>query len=376
LTEYLRGLIFTGFPWNLIGYATHDIPYFPQIADILGVYGVSFCIILVVAFLCSKKTIVYGILTLLMVLGYSFVTIQFKTYLTSREDQALVRLVQPSIEQEDKMSPQKEMDNLNKLITVSIDTTLSHGRPKLIVWPEAAINITSASKNAVLKYIANKLDLGAGYLITGCDRIEPPGILYNGLCIVNQNGEIIETYDKRHLLPFGEFIPEILLKLDFKKLCSGITNYSGGVKANTIALHEVPMFSTNICYEIVFPGKIVDDASASWILNISNDAWFKKTDGPSQHMRVARFRAIEEGKPILRCTNNGISCVIDSFGNAVDILDTDEVGYIDTYLPDCRKTTLFSKYGNKIIICLILAIFVLLFFLRKRNRLQFKVNDN
>jgi apolipoprotein N-acyltransferase len=259
---------------------------------------------------------------------------------------ANVVVVQPSISQEDKLDSRKFQSNLAKHIGLSRSHGLYHGK-RLIVWSEAAINTPVQSKDRFLRYISSSLK--NDWIIAGCDRFDSEHHLFNSICIVDADAEIKQFYDKRHLLPFGEFIPEFLLDIGLRKVVPGIMNFSSGTLPRTVKIDGIDPFDVLICYEIAFPGEILDNPASTWIVNVTNDSWFKDSDGPTQHMRTACFRAIEEGRPIVRCANNGISCIVDCNGRIVEGLQTDEIGRIETTVPAKYQETLFSRYKHKTI---------------------------
>ena len=134
------------------------------------------------------------------------------------------------------------------------------------------------------------------------------------------------------MVPFGEYVPDWVSKLGLRKLTDGMENFSKGFLCKTFKLSGIPQFDVNICYEIVFPREGTSDKNSKWILTISNDAWFGNSDAHYQHMKMAIFRAIEERKPVVRCANNGISCIINQNGKIIKKLDTNTVGRIDLSL--------------------------------------------
>lgn len=355
--EYLRGIMFTGFPWNLAGYTTYNIPYFSQIADIFGIYGVSFLFILIISLFTYKKTIKSGVSILAVTLLYGYYKVEIYDGYINPSNRNLVTIIQPSIPQEEKMNMHFLKDNINKYIDISNAEDIYKGK-KLIVWPEAAINIPINNHRKIVEYIGAGINHSDTFIVTGADRRGEEREIYNSLCVIDKHSEIIQFYDKRHLLPFGEFIPEFLLDIGLRKVTPGILNFSIGQKKRTIKIDGFEQFDAVICYEIAFPGEIVDDKESKWILNITNDSWFKDSDGPTQHLITACFRAIEEGKTIARCANNGISCIINCNGQITKQLKTDEVGKINSIMPQKYCDTFFSKYHNKtilILLCLGLA---------------------
>ena len=335
LAEYIRGHLFTGFPWNLIGYASYDIPYFAQIADIVSVYGVSFLLMLIISLLTCKKTVIYAVGLCVAICSYGYYKIQendssISLYTTP------ITLVQPSIPQIDKIDTRKFRSNINKMIGLSLRRSSKlniYKGKRLVIWSESAINFPVSENSKILKYISKAINDKNTILIIGIDRYDDKNQLYNSAYIVDANGQVVQVYDKRHLLPFGEYIPEFLQKIGLQKLTNGIINFSSGTYPRTVRIDGVSPFELVICYEIAFPGKISDSRDSKWILNITNDAWFGESDGPQQHCRMACFRAIEERKPVARCANNGITCIIDRFGRVIKYLSTNEIGNLIGYMP-------------------------------------------
>lgn len=367
ICEYLRGWIFTGFPWNLVGYIAYDIPYFAQIADIIGAYGVSFLFILSICLITYKKTMIYGGCTLLVPILYGVYKIElYDGYITPDHPDDIV-IVQPSIAQKDKMNRSKSAENLELHSGLS---KLDAAGKRLIIWPEAGIN---GFANDQVE-ISNAIKQDNVFILTGTDRMETDLRLFNSLKVIGKGVILPQTYDKRHLLPFGEFIPEFLLDLGLRKVIPGVINYLPGTQGRTIKLDGFNQFDVVICYEAVFPGEVVDDPDSQWILNITNDAWFGNSDGPSQHLKSVCFRAIEEGKAIARGANNGISCVIDCHGKVRAKLDTNIVGRLETRMPMKYHQTFFSTCKNSTILVILLLTFLLTLKRKRRWRSEHREN--
>lgn len=363
--EYVRGFMFTGFPWNLIAYASYDIPYFPQMADFMGAYGLSFVFVLLLGFLTYRKTFLFGILGFGAAIFYGYFKINYLKDYTHFVNKTPISIVQPSIPQEDKLNLKKFRKNIEIQLILSNLNALYKGA-RLIVWPEAAINAPINKKNGVLEYVSSRILYDDLFIVSGTDLSEN-GKIYNGLSVIGNKSRIIQTYEKRQLLPFGEFIPEILLELGLKAVAGGV-NFSRGRKPRTINIPGFDQFEALICYEIAFPGEILDDRNSQWILNLTNDSWFKNSDGPSQHLRTVCFRAIEEGRPIVRCANNGISCLINCLGKVEKKLDLDVVGRIDCQMPQTIRETVYSKYKELPLFLIVTAIFLTIRLKRRRFR--------
>jgi apolipoprotein N-acyltransferase len=362
LCEYVRGWLFTGFPWNLIGYAAYGGLYFTQIADIFGVYGVSFFFLLSSCLITNKKTILHGIVVFFAISSYGIYKIELYDGYIIPDQTDNISIIQPSIPQEDKMNPKKIRECLAKHVEIS---DFDSDGKRLIIWPEAAVGFPLDAQNEIGHLLINKDDV---FVITGTDRFTRGRELFNSLKVIGKKSEVLQVYDKRHLLPFGEFIPEWLLDLGLRKVVPGIINYLPGKRTRTITLPGFNQFDVIICYEIIFPGEIMDSRDSSWILNITNDSWFKESDGPAQHLRTTCFRAIEEGRSIARCANNGISCIIDCNGRIVKFLKTNDIGKIDHMMPMKYQNTIFSRYNNGMILSILLiTLLAVMINSRRRN---------
>ena len=191
-----------------------------------------------------------------------------------------------------------------------------------------------------------------GVLLTGGERFdlesEPPRA-WNSLFALDDQGRIVARYDKRDLVPFGEFLPfrPVLGRLGLEKLTRGSIDFEPGPGRQTLRLPGLPPFSPLICYEAIYPGRVVDpEARPAWLLNVTNDAWFGRSSGPYQHLAMASMRAIEEGLPLVRAANTGISAVVDPWGRVRVRLGLDEAGVLEAALPEPLPVpTPFARFG-------------------------------
>jgi len=171
---------------------------------------------------------------------------------------------------------------------------------------------------------------------------------------LDANGDVVAYYDKAHLVPFGEYLP-IRDALPFKKITAGSIDLSAGPGPRTIVLPHLPPFAAVICYEAVFPGTVVNEQERpEWILNLTNDAWYGRSSGPFQHLANARTRSVEEGLPMIRVANNGLSAVIDAAGRVRARINLDTIGYADVALPAPGEPTLYSRAGDWTLVALLL----------------------
>ena len=271
-------------------------------------------------------------------------------------DGVVLRLVQPSIDQASKWKTGLRRAHVARQMRLS---AAPGARPvSHVIWAETAVPYLLAREPELRARIAGIIPEG-GLLLTGAPRAEAGGAeprLWNSLHALDTEGEIVGTYDKAHLVPFGEYTPLRSL-LGLAKLTAGSTDFSPGPGRVTLQLPGLPAFSPLICYEAVFPGRVVaSGARPQWILNITNDAWFGTSSGPYQHFASARTRAVEEGLPLVRVANNGISAVVDAYGRIVGRLGLNETGSLDAALPRPTKSILlYAKLGDWMALMVVLV---------------------
>ncbi len=314
--EILRGVLFSGFPWNLIGYTFMDTPYLPQIAYIITAYGLSFFVVLIAVVNIRWKITLTTTLLLFGIYREHFVPDN-----TQLQNCKIV-IVQPSIPQIDKMNARLAYANLKYHLDLS-DFESKDDKTTLIIWPEAAFQL----QTSIVEYIAKNIKNNNIHLIAGVD-IHENNKMFNSIVVIGKNG--IETrYDKKHLVPFGEFSPQFLSKIGIKNIASELS-YTSGNNIRLINVDGIPAITPIICYESVFP-KCITEGKSSIIINITNDAWFdsKYSDEMVQHLRIVRCRAIEENQPVIRCANSGISCIINSRGRVIKSLPPHTIGILN-----------------------------------------------
>jgi apolipoprotein N-acyltransferase len=382
LSEWLRSWLFTGFPWNLLGSVwTFNEPIM-QFASVFGVLGLSL--------------VTVGVASAFSFVGYADKSVRFKTMSlilplvllaiiwaggswrmlgveTKFVNDVLLRLVQPNILQKNKWKVQFKEKNFNNLLALS-SADIKPGRvkqPTHIIWPETATPFILDGNDPALRVIAQVIS-PKGALLTGSPRRtgenRTTAKLWNSLHVVSPNARIIATYDKFRLVPFGEYIPLRRYFDNFAsltKITGGRIDFSSGPGQRTISVPGAPPVSPLICYEVIFSGGAVsagkkDTPQPEWLLNITNDAWFGVSTGPYQHLAAAQLRAVEEGLPLVRVANTGISAVIDGFGRIYTASNLNERTYIDSPLPRPLMTpTIFSKIKVAGIFPLIFLIFIL-----------------
>ncbi len=339
LSEIARSFLFTGFPWNLNGYVW-DLSLL-QSTRFFGIFGLSFLTTAAAVVLYTKQKwlgiSIFGTLLCLWIDGHNHLKApQLNTDIC-------LRLVQPSIDQQEKWHPDFFEKNLSLLEILS---RADAQKPvHITIWPEAAITIPLDAHVDFSAHLGSFIN--QGYLITGAPRrTHNPEKAFSSLQVIDDKGLIHATFDKFHLVPFGEYVPLSSLN-PFPKLTSGKLDYSPGAGPRTISVAGVPSFSPLICYEAIFSGIVIDPSNRpQWLLNITNDAWYGVTSGPYQHLKIVQVRAIEEGLPLIRVANNGISAVIDGYGRIIHQLELNKIGFIDAHLPIHLPQTLYRRLIN------------------------------
>ena len=368
--EWVRGRAFTGLPWNLVGYTWSG--GFPgatavlQSVAVVGIYGLGYVTVLAASLPALVGTprptpspllrhwapvMMAGLLILLPATGGTIRLLATPPVLTD----TWLRLVQPSIPQSLKWQPGAAQTNFRRLLDLSVAP--SRDRLNAILWPEAAAPFLLDRDRAARDAVAAIAPKG-GYVITGALRANPPPApierLWNSIEAVDDRGEIVATYDKAHLVPFGEYVPfRTLLPVD--KITAGTIDLSAGPGPRTIDLPGLPPFAPLVCYEAIFPSAVIDESDRpAWMLNVTNDAWYGRSSGPYQHFAAARTRAVEEGLPLVRVANNGISGVVDPVGRVLARTNLDAIGYLDRALPAALAPTPYARIGDWMLLGLLI----------------------
>lgn len=363
-TEWLRGNILTGFPWNLIGYAWTVSEGTLQGVAFVGVYGLSLLTVAVAAMPALVGTrsprgrVVrwspFGLIVLLPLALWAFGEIRMHSLGLAGDQGVRLRIVQGNIAQSRKWEPAERASIIDRYLSLteldgSADLTA-------FVWPETAVPFDLATNAEVRERVAGALPEG-GYLFAGTMRrggvTEVPGPR-NSLVVIAGSGRLLATYDKARLVPFGEYVP-FREMLPLRALAAGRGDIVAGAGPSVFAIEGLPPFQPLICFEAAFPLWSVsgDGAEPTWLLNVTNDAWFGRSIGPYQHFQMARTRAVESGVPLVRAANTGISAVVDAVGRVVSELELGEVGVIDATLPPALPSgTPYSRNGDSLVVAM------------------------
>ena len=367
IVEWLRGVIFTGFPWNPIGVTLVDT-HLLNAATVVGTYGLSLLVVLaggMLWLLTQKQWRNAGIL-LIVLIAMHFVPWPVAAIPTGKN----IRVVQPNIGQESKWQRGFADEGERRLTALSMKPGGQH--PRLLLWPEAAVTEPLEDSRPGAALYADEGRARAAALIAPNEYLLTGGLAVfskdgqhidsaaNSVFILAQGGREVGRYDKAHLVPYGEYLPmrPLLSSIGLSRLAPGDMDFNSGPGPRTIDLYGWGKVGFQLCYEMIFSGEVVDrNNRPDFIFNPSNDAWFGRW-GPPQHLAQAQLRAAEEGVPIVRSTPTGISAVIDAHGHIVKALPWRTAGVIDTTLPPAASPTVFSRFGN--IVPLLLGFLVLL----------------
>ncbi|MBU0584542.1 MAG: apolipoprotein N-acyltransferase [Alphaproteobacteria bacterium] len=345
LAEWLRTFLFTGFPWNPIGFAAMPTPLLMQSVKLVGVIGMNALAVFIFsmpALFAARRNLGLGVAAALALvaahLGYGFLSMGARLPETAQT--LPVRIVQPAVD----LSEKWDNSVRDRIFATTLELSARPPEagmpaPKLILWPETAVPFLFTDRPDALAAIGEMLQPGQ-LLLTGAVRAEPGSgtdapRYYNAVIAIDDSGEIADAVDKVHLVPFGEYLPfsGLLARLGIEQLVAGPMNFVAGSQRHPLALPGGIVGLPFICYEIIFPDIVaVDVTSPGVIVNVTNDAWFGETPGPYQHFRQAQVRSVESGMPLLRAANTGISGVIDPRGRIVDGLAMNSRGILDVEL--------------------------------------------
>lgn len=359
LSEYLRGTLFTGFSWNLLGTVWTIAPLTMQGAAFIGTYGVGLTSVL----LFAAPAVLDGskragrIAAVLALIGAAPVlagAVRFVLAPAAGSDTVAgvkLALVQGNIAQQMKWNPDERI----RIIQTYLDLTAQAVKDGAthIVWPETAIPVaidrTPEIRAAIAAIIGGS---NAKALIAGTVRLNDADShtlqAWNSVEAIDASGRVIDTYDKFHLVPFGEYMP-LRGWLPIDKITPGSVDFSAGPGPETIDVPGLPPVGPLVCYEAIFPGNVAKrDPRPGVLLNVTNDAWFGDSTGPRQHFAAARLRAVEEGLPLVRDAGSGISAIVDPYGRVLERLDLGNRGLVEGALPQALAPTPFSRFGNRL----------------------------
>ena len=377
--EFLRGSILTGFPWNLIAYSFSNFLEILSITSILGTYAFNlFCISLftmpAIFFISlKKKDISIGVLVLIIAISFYVYGLSYKgkfDKIVNDKNEFKIRVIGSNISIDRFYSDLDPSSVIEELIDLS---NPNNSEKIIFVWPEGIL--PKISQDELVNYnllFKNNFDENH-LLIIGTNnfyKINGSKKYFNSFSVYDNKLRILHSYNKINLVPFGEFLPfeNFLKKFGFKSLTNNYHSFSKGFQRNIIEINKENLslkILPLICYEIIYSGKLFNYPDFDLIINLSEDGWFGKSIGPKQHFVHSIFRAIESGKYILRSSNNGIAGIINPVGSIEQRVNFGKSGYIDFKSMKKIQPTIFSLYGNKIFLLVILMYIVMIFLLNK-----------
>jgi apolipoprotein N-acyltransferase len=364
--EYLRGHVLTGFPWNTFGYALTSPLALAQAASVIGVWGLTF--IAIIAFASpatladdradTRRAWLPLLLALAALAGLgSFGALRLAGTPTELVDGARLRIMQPNLQQDVRFNYAAKQQVIDRYVALSdrISGPQSRGAADAthLIWPESAFPFFLAREPDALAQITQLLR-GGTVLITGAVRLAEPvnpadPAAYNSIYVIDHDGSLVSLYDKVHLVPFGEYLPfqHLLESFGLQELTKQRGGFLAGDRRRLLSVPGAPPALPLICYEIIFPGEAIGKGPRpGWIVNLTNDGWFGISSGPYQHLQQARVRAIEEGLPLARAANTGISAVVDPVGRILKSLPLGSEGIIDSPLPRPIDSPLYVRLGD------------------------------
>ncbi len=377
--EYIRGSIFTGFPWNLIAFSFSENIFFIQILSVIGTYSFNL--------ICISLFSVPGVFILrktrreiIVCFFFILVSISFLIFGNIKNDQFnsldniknpfVIRAISPNISLDRFYSKRDEVKIINELITLSDPEKKI---PTIFLWPEGIIPDSYLRDMSIYKDLFLNNFGDNDLIVMGLNSVETinnKNLFFNSMAVFDNKMDLIKSYNKVNLVPFGEFTPfeNILGLIGLKTVANNYQSFSSGddrapliIKNNEIDLSLLPL----ICYEIIYSGKLSKDNNFDYIVNISEDGWFGNSIGPKQHFSHSIFRSIESGKYIIRSANNGISAIINPMGVIEKKVEFGFTGYVELTESKITKSTPFMRYGNQIFFMIILIYIFLIFSFNK-----------
>ncbi len=383
-TEYLRGYLLTGFPWCLTGYALADAPSLARIATFTGVYGLSFLVVLInasIAGLFFRSRLAMACLSFSLAILGGLMWVGVEPLKSGDIGKAHVRLVQTHIPLDQPWDPRSQTRLLDELIELSLSPSLEDSaataktgpspaeplRARLVVWPETPAPFYYHEDSSFRKRMSELAASSGSTLLFGfvdwpaggAGRNTGP---FNSVGTVSPRGDLIGQYDKMHLVPFGEYVPWSWLFFFVEKISTGVGDYQPGSQVVISRLESGEKVGVFICYEAVVPDLVRRFVAegAEVLVNITNDSWFGTSAAPHQHLLMARMRAIENRRYLLRAANSGISAVIDPFGRVLSSTGLDRRAVLDGAFRFRQTPTFYSRYGDVFaFLCLALSLAVL-----------------
>ncbi|MEO0912432.1 MAG: apolipoprotein N-acyltransferase [Pseudomonadota bacterium] len=361
LAELARGSVLTGFPWALAAYAWTETPLM-QMAAWIGPYGLTALTFLAI-FLPARRALGAGLALLILGSGWWLGTERLAR-IEVAETGKTVRIVQPNAAQHLKWQPEM----IPVFFERQLAATAAPGAPDIVVWPEVAVPFLYGERPDLVAAITEAA--GGAHVIYGLRHIDAAGGWFNSMAVA-RDGVDLSRSDKVHLVPFGEYMPfaDLFARFGvFGLAAEDLAGYSPGPELAAVSVPGLPAFLPLICYEAIFPLEVSRGrGDAEWMVHATNDAWFGEWTGPYQHLAQARFRAVEQGLPVARSANTGVSAMIDPLGRITASLPLGVDGHIDAALAGPLPRTHYADYGLLPFVGLVSVFAALALVLRRRG---------
>ncbi len=373
-SDYLRSFVFTGFPWNLWAYSTLSFNELLQIVNLFGLHSYNLLVItlftspIIFFFKISKiKKMLCFLFTFSLILSlYLYGNYQItknKKFLQTEKEKIYVKIISPNFDLKYGLSLKEIEDRFKRLIRYSDP---DKKKKTLFIWPEGVFSGYSYDQILTFKDLIFKNFSKKHLILFGSNKLDPiTSSFYNSMLIINNNFEIIQSYNKRKLVPFGEYLPfeKVLNNFGLKKITEGHGSFLRGKEKGNLVIDNLSILPL-ICYEVIFSDLIQkSEGSTNLIVNISEDGWFGKSIGPNQHFAKTIFRAVENNTFLLRSANRGVSAIIDNKGNIIKRLNRNEAGNIEFEVPLIKS----DKIKNDLIFFILLITYVLFFLFYKKQ---------
>ncbi len=377
--EWLRGHLLSGFPWALTGYTLAFSDALNQYAALGGIWGLSLLTVIFAAMPAvfadsSRRTALLSIagVAIVAIVLFAGGSLRLAGASNATVPNAVIRIVQPNIAQTDKWIAGSGEQHVELLRQLTIQVP-GWDHISATIWPETAVQFLLDRDDKLRQYLGQAVP-SAAVILTGAFRGEPATgnsykNLYNSLLVVDHDGNLLGSADKFHLVPLGEYVPLRSLFPFISRLAPGPSDFAAGPGPQTVKLPNLPPAGVLICYEVIFPGHVVDPADRpQWLVNVTNDAWFGTSAGPYQHFTSARLRAVEEGLPLVRAANTGISGLIDPYGRVAVSIPLSEPGVRDVALPAALpRLTPYARFGDYTFVTQLMIAIGLIVLLRRHR---------
>lgn len=374
--EMAMGTMFSGFPWLNLGSAFVPWTYIIQPASLVGAYGLSGLLSsLAVAFLLYstyRSTPVFALCLILFFVGYGVYQVEVKE---QPEAELMVSIVQGNVDQAQKWEPKYQAKTVETYRRMT-EEAVEQNKSQIVVWPETAMPFYLQDRSSLKATVQEVARDSGAKIVTGSPAYNVINLkrkeyhLLNRAWLIDETGRMTQSYDKEHLVPFGEYMP-LEQWIPFEKLVKAVGNFVPGTQ-NTPLISDGIALGVLICYEGIFPelAQKQVEKGASALLNISNDAWFGNTSAPKQHLNLTAMRAVEQGRWLIRCTNNGISAFIAPSGSIVSTTAQFKAETLSSLVAPIDEKTIFHQYFDQVRagICILALLSISFLFLSRSQK--------